>query len=224
MESLTSESVLQFAAEAADSGFFFMSPWRSLATQGCFTTIGTPAHNADIIGGSFQQDIQRHLSEAKRQGIVRPIVVGALPFDIRQNASLFIPESHQFFDRHAFQQQIQPPVAEDNAILRRSTLPAQHEFMQMVSKGIAATASHRLDKVVLSRLMDLVTEKPIDIAGLMRRVIAQNPHSYNFHVPLQQGGSLIGASPELLLRMSENRFYTHPLAGSARRESPRSGS
>jgi hypothetical protein len=34
----------------------------------------------------------------------------------------------------------------------------------------------------------------------MERLIAQNPASFNFHVPLSDGGVLLGASPELLLR------------------------
>jgi isochorismate synthase EntC len=32
--------------------------------------------------------------------------------------------------------------------------------------------------------MDIVTEQPVDTAALMQRVIAQNPNSYHFHLPL----------------------------------------
>ena len=49
-------------------------------------------------------------------------------------------------------------------------------------------------------------------------MIAQNPVSYNFHVPLADGGVLLGASPELLLRKDGERFSSIPLAGSARRQ------
>lgn len=218
MEWLTSESTLQFAADAAASGFFFMSPWRSLAAKGCFTTISTPAFEGERLTGRFQQDIRRHLSEAKRQGIHHPIVAGAIPFDVRQPSALFIPETSVFCERNSVQQQMRPREDEPNPILRRHALPEQPEFMQMVSKAVAATSSSQLDKVVLSRLMDIVTEKPVDIDYLMRQLIFQNPNSYTFHVPLAQGGSLLGASPELLLRMHDQRYYTHPLAGSARRD------
>ncbi|MBK0034165.1 isochorismate synthase [Erwinia sp. S43] len=221
MELLTSESTLQFAADAAASGFFFMSPWRSLAAKGCFTTINTPAYEGEMLTGRFQHDIRHHLSEAKRQGIRHPVVVGAIPFDVRQPSALFIPETSHFFDRSSFQRQVQTHGSSHNDILRRTALPEQPEFMRMVSEAIAATASSQLDKVVLSRLMDIVTEKPVDVAGLMQQLIAQNPTSYNFHVPLAQGGSLLGASPELLLRMHDRRYYTHPLAGSAKRDSDR---
>ncbi len=65
----------------------------------------------------------------------------------------------------------------------------------MVAKAVAATQRGDLDKVVLSRLMDIVTEQPVDIAALM------------------------GASPELMLRKQGRDFSSCPLlAGSARRD------
>lgn len=218
MESLTSESTLEFATNAATSGFFFMSPWRSLAAQGCFTTITTPASGGDSLDGDFQQEVRQRFSEARRQGIVSPVLVGAIPFDVSQPSSLFIPESSHYFDGKAFRQQMSAHKAGLPEVIRRQAVPEQDEFMLMVSKAVAATGSRQLDKVVLSRLMEIVTAQPVESRDLMMRLIAQNPESYNFHISLPQGGSLLGASPELLLRQCEKRFYTHPLAGSARRE------
>ncbi len=72
--------------------------------------------------------------------------------------------------------------------------------------------------MVLSRLIDITTDAAIDSGVLLERLIAQNPVSYNFHVPLADGGVLLGASPELLLRKDGERFSSIPLAGSARRQ------
>ena len=219
MESLTSESTLRFAADAAASGFFFTSPWKSLATQGCFTTLDAPAAGGDALDGEFQHAVAQQFRQAKRQGIARPVLVGAIPFDTRQPSALFIPESVHFFDRQAFQQRLPVTQAALPDVTRRTALPEQAEFMQMVSEAVAATNSPRLDKVVLSRLMEIATREPVNVGQLMSRVLRQNPTSYNFHVPLAEGGALLGASPELLLRKEGNRYFTHPLAGSARRES-----
>ena len=79
-------------------------------------------------------------------------------------------------------------------------------------------ATPQVDKVVLSRLIDITTDAAIDSGVLLERLIAQNPVSYNFHVPLADGGVLLGASPELLLRKDGERFSSIPLAGSARRQ------
>lgn len=82
----------------------------------------------------------------------------------------------------------------------------------------ALTTTPEVDKVVLSRLIDITTDADINAGIFMERLIAQNPASYNFHVPLGDGSVLLGASPELLLRKDGNRFTSLPLAGSARRQ------
>ncbi len=87
----------------------------------------------------------------------------------------------------------------------------------MVERAAALTATPEVDKVVLSRLIDITTRDRVDSGALMERLIAQNPASFNFHVPLSDGGVLLGASPELLLRKEGQHFSSLPLAGSARR-------
>jgi hypothetical protein len=72
--------------------------------------------------------------------------------------------------------------------------------MAMVARAAALTATPEVDKVVLSRLIDITTRERVDSGALLERLIAQNPASFNFHVPLSDGGVLLGASPELLLR------------------------
>jgi hypothetical protein len=61
-----------------------------------------------------------------------------------------------------------------------------------------------VDKIVLSRLIDIATDAPLDSGILLERLIAQNPASFNFHVPLAGGSA--GASPELLLRKEGEQF------------------
>lgn len=77
---------------------------------------------------------------------------------------------------------------------KRAEIPPQPVFEEMVARAAALTATPQVNKVVLSRLIDIVTDKPIDSGALMERLIAQNPASYNFHVPLEDGGVLLGAS------------------------------
>lgn len=214
----TSNSTLQFARNALTRGFFFMSPWRSLATQGCFASVSVPAHGGEFLASNFQQHIFRQLAVAKQQGIARPVIVGAIPFNTRQPSSLFIPETCHFFDRIDFMRQMPLQALKENEIMQCREVPGQSEFMQMVMQAVAATLSGRLHKVVLSRLIDIITREPVDTANLIAQLVAQNPDSYHFRTPLASGESLVGASPELLLRMSDNRYYTYPLAGSARRE------
>lgn len=50
----------------------------------------------------------------------------------------------------------------------------------MVERAAALTATPEVDKVVLSRLIDITTRDRVDSGALMERLIAQNPASFNF--------------------------------------------
>ena len=146
-------------------------------------------------------------------------MVGAIPFDPRQPSSLYIPESRQSFSRQEKQTSARRFTRSQSLnVVERQAIPEQTTFEQMVARAAALTATPQVDKVVLSRLIDITTDAAIDSGVLLERLIAQNPVSYNFHVPLADGGVLLGASPELLLRKDGERFSSIPLAGSARRQ------
>ncbi|WP_431225544.1 isochorismate synthase [Serratia sp. L9] len=213
-----SENQAQATAISPTSGFFFTSPFRSLSTQGCFARITLPANEGDDLQGKFQQAIQQAFAQARLAGIKDPVLCGAIPFDTRQPSALFIPQQTQWFEREALLADMQIADTALPAITRKTELPEQTQFMQMVADAVQATKGDQLDKVVLARLLEIETSKPVDRQTLMTRIIAQNPHGFHFHVPLEEG-ALVGASPELLLRKYGNQFHSNPLAGSARRES-----
>lgn len=196
------------------SGFFFTSPFRSLSTQGCFTRITSPAYDGAALQGEFQQTVKQGFAQALRAGVYNPILCGAIPFDTRQPCTLFIPQQTHWFEREAFLADMLPVTAKFPEIISQKERPQQEPFMQMVAEAVRATHSDQLDKVVLSRLLEIETQQPVDCQALMMRIMAQNPDSYHFHVPLNEG-ALVGASPELLLRKYGNQFYSTPLAGSA---------
>lgn len=146
-------------------------------------------------------------------------MVGAIPFDTRKPSSLFIPQRWQTFSRPARQQSARyASGAQTLNVQQRTEIPPQPVFEEMVARAASLTATPQVNKVVLSRLIDIATDKQIDSSALMERLIAQNPASFNFHVPLEDGGVLLGASPELLLRKEGQHFSSLPLAGSARRQ------
>lgn len=198
--------------------FFFMSPYRSFSTSGCFTRLESPALDGAHPQGRLQTQLREAFENARNHGIEKPVAVGAIPFDTRQPCALFIPESWQPFSRAQHQDAAcQKQGGQGLNIASRRAIPEQEQFMAMVAHAAIATAQPDIDKVVLSRLIDIETDTPVDLDTLLNRLISQNPTSYNFHVPLPDGGSLVGASPELLLRKSGNNFSSLPLAGSARR-------
>ncbi|SWP86065.1 isochorismate synthase EntC [Klebsiella pneumoniae] len=195
METSLAEDVKKPTRTLSPDSFFFMSPYRSFTTSGCFRRFSQPAVGGDALNGEFQQQMAAAFAEARAAGIRKPVMVGAIPFDTCQPSELYIPERWEAFSR-----------------------PEQDAFLAMVERAAALTATPEVDKVVLSRLIDITTRDRVDSGALMERLIAQNPASFNFHVPLSDGGVLLGASPELLLRKEGQHFSSLPLAGSARRQ------
>lgn len=219
METLLAEQPQKKQLIPCADSFFFMSPYRSFSTSGCFTRLKNPALDGANPDGQLQTQLREAFDNAQKQGIKKPVVVGAIPFDPSQPSALFIPESWQTFSRaHRQDAALQSRAGKPLNITARKAIPEQDQFMEMVAHAAAATSQPDIDKVVLSRLIDIETDAPVDLDELLDRLISQNPTSYNFHVPLPDGDSLLGASPELLLRKSGKNFSSLPLAGSARRD------
>ncbi|MCF6688655.1 isochorismate synthase EntC [Raoultella terrigena] len=219
METSLAEDVREQKMTLAPESFFFMSPYRSFSTSGCFRRFSHSAADGDALSGEFQQKMAAAFQEAKAAGIRKPVMVGAIPFDPRQPSELFIPERWETFSRTGKQRSAR--YASGQAVMdvvARQEIPEQDAFMAMVERAAALTATPEVDKVVLSRLIDITTRDRVDSGALLERLIAQNPASFNFHVPLSDGGVLLGASPELLLRKEGDSFSSLPLAGSARRQ------
>ena len=219
MDTSLAEEVQHTASTLQSDRFFFMSPYRSFTTSGCFARFNEPAVGGDDPAGQFQQKLAQAFRNAKASGIAHPVMVGAIPFDTRKPSSLFIPERWQTFSRPARQQSSSYfSGTQALKVEQRTEIPPQPVFEEMVARAAALTATPQVNKVVLSRLIDIATDKRMDSGALLERLIAQNPASFNFHVPLEDGGVLLGASPELLLRKEGAHFSSLPLAGSARRQ------
>ncbi len=80
MDTSLAEEVQQTMATLAPNRFFFMSPYRSFTTSGCFARFDEPAVNGDSPDSPFQQKLAALFADAKAQGIKNPVMVGAIPF------------------------------------------------------------------------------------------------------------------------------------------------
>ncbi|OSC55653.1 isochorismate synthase, partial [Klebsiella pneumoniae] len=207
METSLAEDVKKPTRTLSPDSFFFMSPYRSFTTSGCFRRFSQPAVGGDALNGEFQQQMAAAFAEARAAGIRKPVMVGAIPFDTCQHSELYIPERWEAFSRPEKQRSARYAAPlEAMEVVERREIPEQDVFLAMVERAAALTATPEVDKVVLSRLIDITTRDRVDSGALMERLIAQNPASFNFHVPLSDGGVLLGASPELLLRKEGQHF------------------
>ena len=186
--------------------FIFLSSNKSIHAKGCFKKLSIPVKR-----------LKNHLTEIKLQatkaGIKNPILVGAIPFNQEQPSILYIPYEYQLIQR----EKIFSDCNIDFPVLKKHiSIPEKNKFEKQVSYGISAVKEGLVKKVVLSRLLDLYFDGPIDSRKIFLLMNKQNPFSYNFHLPIDDG-YFVGASPELLLQKQGKNIISQPLAGSLRR-------
>ena len=150
------------------------------------------------------------------------LVVGALPFDIRQRAALLTPESVR---------DTLPPVPHGRlpAVRVAETLPDPTVYRSRIEAvlRLLRDAENPLEKVVLARALRLVADGPLDPMAILGRLAAADPEATAYLADLSPAGPgftgsvLVGASPELLVARHGDQVTCQPFAGSAPRASDR---
>ncbi len=79
METSLAEDVQKHTQTLSPDSFFFMSPYRSFSTSGCFRRFSQPAVGGDALNGEFQQQMAAAFAEARAAGIRKPVMVGGYP-------------------------------------------------------------------------------------------------------------------------------------------------
>jgi menaquinone-specific isochorismate synthase len=85
-------------------------------------------------------------------------------------------------------------------------------WTQMVAGVVDRIASGAVEKVVLARDLEAQLDEPLDVRWPLRRLAAGYPGCWTFAVD-----GLIGATPELLVRLEEGLATSRVLAGTIRR-------
>ncbi|MGI9163951.1 MAG: isochorismate synthase [Mycobacterium sp.] len=146
------------------------------------------------------------------------IIVGALPFDIRDPAALLQPVSvgHTLPPR---------PTAALPAVRITGMLPDPdtHRGRIEAALHLLRDAENPLEKVVLARALQLDADAPMDPLAILHRLIAADPEGTAYLADLSPAGraftgaALVGASPELLVARRGEVVSAQPFAGSAPR-------
>ncbi|QOS81773.1 isochorismate synthase DhbC [Paenibacillus sp. JNUCC31] len=188
----------------------------------------------------FIDRIEKLMDEARRAGQTKPMVVGAIPFDpLDSSTELFVPETVQWAEPLSPDSRAKVekrPVALGCKVREE---PAGAIFQQSVNNVLVDLNLGNLDKVVLSRTLQITSQSFVDTHQLLRNLFRDNTHGYTFAVPITNLPSLksnittdkranvevgkethrtyIGASPELLVTRKGSKVRANPLAGSAAR-------
>ena len=161
------------------------------------------------------------------------VAVGIVPFDPAVHATIRVPDVA--IRRTEGRAELlaapgaSPPVlsrapqrpAEAFTELQLRPVPPPDGYASAVRVAIDRIGSGDLSKVVLARSVRVEAGRALDPRALVARLRAVDPGSYAFAVPTGPASSLVGATPELLLRRRGGVVESRPLAGSAPRDSDR---
>lgn len=192
--------------------------------------IAQAADVAERLSLPLRPGLSELLSEKLRKLVAEredfPLIAGALPFDKEQHPAtlLVVRKAQRVRAPFAIADAASlGPLAQTRAYSVR-LLPSARDYMHAVEGGLARIAQGELQKVVLSRGLELSLEEPIARKTLLRRLLAQNPAGFGFALDVGCSGEprlLLGASPELLVQKRGHRVATQPLAGSCARSRDR---
>jgi menaquinone-specific isochorismate synthase len=86
------------------------------------------------------------------------------------------------------------------------------EWMQVVGEAVGRITGGALDKVVLARDLEAHAQEPVDLRWPLHRLARDYPGCWAFSVD-----GLLGATPEMLLRLTDGVATSRVLAGTLRR-------
>jgi len=162
--------------------------------------------------------------QARQRGVEDPILFGLVPFDARREASLGIPLAYESRPVPALKAETRGS-GERPTIVSREPVPAPEVYGDMVRSALEVFAQGDVNKIVLSRAMDVTLDRPLDYGRVLPDLLGRNAQGYTFAIPVWSGedatpaGVMVGASPELLVRREGDRIFVNPLAGSIGRHS-----
>lgn len=203
-----------------DSDLFFSSAYRTVRGRGISQRITTPAINGEHPHSEFQQVISQQFAEAKARGIENPILIGSIPFDVSEPSCLYIPEQVEVTEHNPVMVSGQSDAARAKPfhVLSTRSEPEESVFKHAVAQAVEKFHHTRLEKAVLSRVLNIELSDTVSAHDILARLISQNPQGFHFSVPQPDQSVLLGASPELLIRQEGNQILSNPLAGSAKRQ------
>ncbi|MGE7878511.1 isochorismate synthase DhbC [Peribacillus muralis] len=201
--------------------FFLATPSRTLLGKGNFVNIYSDGETHKTLN-DLTKIVSETIGKAKHDGNTNPTVVGALPFDNRTPARLFVPETLEISKplNNKLEGEMEPAISPTYKI---KSIPSPSEYVEGVEKGIQYIKANHLKKIVLARSLHLELPKKVNLKKLLHNLAINNKFGYTFAVDLSDKQNievpskcktLIGASPELLVSKSGLKLTANPLAGS----------
>ncbi|MCM2677366.1 chorismate-binding protein [Alkalicoccobacillus plakortidis] len=210
------ESLLE-SYDSRNHPFFYKSSEGTIRSEG----VGLMVDAVPMNDREFSTRLALAFDTASKQGIKDPVIVGAIPFNREQKPFLHIPLKVQ---KESGVNCGEPSeLAAISGEIEWEEIPKRNMYEQMVEKGVAEINKGAIEKIVLGRRLQLITNGTVDRTKILTNLASVNQAGFTFAVDLEgrhsEQTTLMGASPELLVRKKGNQLSINPLAGSRPRTS-----
>ncbi|GAA1407018.1 isochorismate synthase EntC [Glutamicibacter uratoxydans] len=201
----TRESTAQGLSPSGGASFRFASYGRAIIGHGRKATLDVQRVKRLGLGAAARQLLAEQSSGS--------ILAGVIPFDSSQAPFLFVPESFDELSMRDVARADSEPPAVTQVLGEYNP-----DFICAVGAAIDEIRTGTVSKVVLSRTLEVLADGNWNPEAIWRRLYDQNPAGHSFEIGLpDNGGSIVGNSPELIAGVRHGQLTSHPLAGSAPR-------
>jgi isochorismate synthase len=193
---------------------------RTMLARGVHATVPIAARRDQLT--TLPERAARLLDEVVADGHAAAVVVGAVPFDRRERSRLVVPEQLDVTGPLLLWPHDTVTVLDREAAVLRP-VPEPHAYAAAVRAALRRLRAGTLRKIVLARGLELDAGAPVDARAVVRNLAAADPRAFTFAIdlPVARGDAaprtLVGASPELLIRRMGLEVVAHPMAGSVPR-------
>ncbi|RJE78365.1 isochorismate synthase [Pseudoalteromonas sp. MSK9-3] len=188
----------------------FMSGEQCIVTQGIKSRFTSPINNTQQLVETVQQQLTK-----QPEGT---LAFGVLPFCKTQQAHFIIPNKTTRWERPAISSWLKAELStlnkKVNHIEAVTYLQNQAQFKSSVNAAKQLFSETTLEKIVLSKQVDLTFKDPINKELVLSQLLQQSRSGYHFSFPVNDHTTLMGVSPELLLAKHGPHVLSNPLAGS----------
>lgn len=147
-----------------------------------------------------------------------PVVFGAIPFAMDGKAQFILPRESQHLSRQQLLQLLSRGSSAQMLIPQSQFYkPGKAAYEDAVRQALHSFEAGELEKVVLGKQLHMGFTQEIDQTLVLLNLLQNSQRGYPFSLPLQEG-TLLGVSPELLIRKQGTDVFTNPLAGSVKRQ------
>ncbi|MFC0117688.1 isochorismate synthase MenF [Pseudoalteromonas xiamenensis] len=194
----------------------FVSGQRCYLAQHPHHRFTSPIDNHEALVNTLETELAKCPSEDA-------VVFGVLPFCKSEQAQFLVSDHVQTLDKSHFTAYLASQNKLDGARFPELDnvhhRQSQTQYEHAILRAKALFEREELEKIVLGKQVDLYFDDALPKGQVLANLLQQSASGFPFSFPTESGATLLGVSPELLLKKSHRAIFSNPLAGSAKRTS-----